>query len=311
MANDQIIVHGARVHNLKNITVEIPRDKLVVITGLSGFGQVVAGLRHHLCRGAAALCRVAVGLCAPVPGADGKAGCGHHRRPVAGGLHRPESALPQPPFDRRHGNGDLRSHAPALRPHRQAALPGVRARDQPADRSSRWWTRSRPCRKTRGCCCWGRSIQGRKGEYKQILEDIRKQGFVRARIDGEIYELSEKITLARYKQHTIEVVVDRLQVKPGMRQRLADSLELALKIGKGMASVQIRVAKSAKRPPWRRPARMISSARNSPACTASAPSRRCSRACFPSTRPMAPARNAPAWAAAWSLTRTWSFPIRA
>jgi excinuclease ABC subunit A len=84
-------------------------------------------------------------------------------------------------------------------------------------------------------------IRGRKGEYKSVLEDIKKDGFVRARVDGKVIDLteSESVQLDRYKQHTIEVVVDRLVVKPDIQKRLADSLESALKLGKGVVGVDV------------------------------------------------------------------------
>ena len=79
----------------------------------------------------------------------------------------------------------------------------------------------------------------KKGEHKKILEQIRKEGYVRVRIDGQIVDINEEINLEKNKKHTIEVVVDRLIVKDGMQQRLADSLETALDIGQGIVYVQI------------------------------------------------------------------------
>jgi class 3 adenylate cyclase len=80
----------------------------------------------------------------------------------------------------------------------------------------------------------GPVVRGRKGEYRQVLEEIRREGFVRVRVDGAIYEVTDDIPMDRYKQHTIEVVIDRLVVRPGVQTRLAESIETALKMGKGL-----------------------------------------------------------------------------
>ena len=80
-------------------------------------------------------------------------------------------------------------------------------------------------------------VRGRKGEYRKELEEIRKEGFARVRIDGEVLEVAEEISLDRYKQHWIDIVVDRIVVRPDARTRLADSFETALKLGKGVAAV--------------------------------------------------------------------------
>ena len=139
-SDPQIVVRGAREHNLKNVNVELPRDKLVVFTGSVRFGEVEPGLRHDLCGGAAPLRRVAELLCPPVPRPDGQARRRRHRRPVAGDLDRPEVGVAQPAIDRRHDHRGLRLPPPALRPHRRAALPQRRdpapATDPAADRRS-------------------------------------------------------------------------------------------------------------------------------------------------------------------------------
>ncbi len=84
-------------------------------------------------------------------------------------------------------------------------------------------------------------VRGRKGEYEGLLDDLARQGFARARIDGEIVDLGAKsdTKLARYEQHTIEVIVDRLVLREGIERRLTDSLETALKLAEGVAEVQI------------------------------------------------------------------------
>ncbi len=130
---DRLVIRGAREHNLKDVSLDLPRDALIVFTGLSGSGQVLAGVRHDLRRGPAALRRVAVVLRPAVPRADGQAGRRLHRGSLAGGLDRPEVDQPQPPVHGGHDHRGLRLPAAALRPGRPAALPGLRRADHPAD----------------------------------------------------------------------------------------------------------------------------------------------------------------------------------
>ena len=94
-------------------------------------------------------------------------------------------------------------------------------------------------------------VRGRKGEYQSLLEELAGQGYARARIDGEVHELSDPPKLARYEIHTIEVVVDRLVKRPGIERRLTDSLETALRLAEGVAEVQL-VARDDEPPPGRR-----------------------------------------------------------
>ena len=131
-----ISIRGAREHNLKNVDLEHPARQAGRDHRPVGLGQVVARLRHHLCRGPAPLCREPVGLCAPVPRDDAEAGRRPDRRPVAGHLDRAEDHLAQPALDRRHGHRDLRLHAPALGARRRALFAGHRPADREPDRVS-------------------------------------------------------------------------------------------------------------------------------------------------------------------------------
>ncbi len=130
---DKIVIRGAREHNLRNIDVEIPRDSLTVITGLSGSGKSSPRVRHDLRRGAAALRRVAVGLRPAVPRADAEAGRRVDRGAVAGDLDRAEDDLEEPALHRRHRHRDLRLHAAAVGARRRAALARHRAADREPD----------------------------------------------------------------------------------------------------------------------------------------------------------------------------------
>ena len=138
---DSIRIRGARTHNLKNIDLDLPRDKLIVITGLSGSGKSSLAFDTLYAEGPAPLRRVAVGLRAAVPAADGEARRRSDRRAVAGDLDRAEGDLAQPALDRRHGHRDPRLPAPAVRARRRPALPRPPTRRSRRRPSRRWSTR--------------------------------------------------------------------------------------------------------------------------------------------------------------------------
>ncbi len=139
-------------------------------------------------------------------------------------------------------------------------------------------------------------VRGRKGEFKDLLEHLRADGFTRARVDGEQRLLEEPIELDKQIRHTISVIVDRLVIKEGLRARLTDSIETALRLADGL----VEIASSTARPP--------PTPRSSPAPTATSRCPSWRRASSRSTRRTAPARAAPASACSPRSTPTWSSP---
>ncbi len=240
MVTDKIVVRGAREHNLKNIAVEIPRDRLVVITGLSGSGKSSLAFDTIYAEGQR---RYVESLSA-------------YARQFLGEMDKPdvdfiEGLSPAVSIDQKSTTRNPRSTVATVteiydhmrllwarigRPHcPECGRPIVQqTAEQIVDQVLKLPEGTR-------ILMLGPVVRGRKGEYRQILEDIRRQGFARARVDGDVVDLSEagELRLARYKQHTIEIVVDRVVVRPGARKRLADSMELALRVGNGVALVQV------------------------------------------------------------------------
>ena len=288
--HDSLVVRGAREHNLKDISVELPRDALICFTGLSGVGQVVPRLRHDLRRGPAPLRRVAVVLRPAVPRADGQARRRLHRGPVAGGVDRPEVDQPQPPLDRRHDHRGLRLPAAALRPRRPPALPGLRRGRSPASRPQQIVDQLLELPDRTRFQVLAPVVQGRKGEFVDLFAELQTKGFSRARVDGEVVSLVEPPKLDKKFKHTIEVVVDRLVAKggdSGSKRRLTDSVETALRLAGGVAAHRVR---RRRRPPTRRPCASAASPRRWPAPTTTpSPSTRSSRGRSPSTPRSAPA----------------------
>ena len=233
MRNDKIIVRGAREHNLKNVSVELPRDSLIVMTGLSRLRQKFPGFRYHLCRGAAALCGIALLLRPPVSGADGE--------PDVDSI---DGLSPAISIDQKTTSKNPRStvgtvteihdylrllYARAGVPHCPVCGKEIRQQtvDQIVDQVLTLPERTR-------IQVMAPVVRSRKGEYAKHFEDMGKQGFVRMRVDGEICEIADPPKLTKTKKHTLEVVVDRLTVRADIQQRLTDSLEAAMKLAGGL-----------------------------------------------------------------------------
>jgi excinuclease ABC subunit A len=238
MPIDKISIRGAREHNLKDVDLDLPRDCMIVITGLSGSGKSSLAFDTIYAEGQR---RYIESLSA-------------YARQFLGQMEKPdvdfiEGLSPAVSIDQKATSHNPRStvgtvteiydhlrllYARVGVPHcPDCGLPIARRSVQQIVDSVQQLPEG-----TR-IVVLGPVVRGRKGEYRQILEDVRKQGFARVRVDGEIRDLTETITLARYRQHWIDVVVDRLVVRPEIQDRLADSMETALKVGEGSAIVSV------------------------------------------------------------------------
>jgi excinuclease ABC subunit A len=244
MTSNIIRVVGARVHNLKNITVEIPRDKLVVITGLSGSGKsslafdtIFAEGQRRYVESLSAYARQFLGQMdkpdvdhidglSPAVSIDQK-GTSHNPRSTVGTVTEiydylrllfARAGIPHCPVCGRE----------VVRQSAQEIVDAIEELPQ----GSR-------------ILLLAPVVRGRKGTYQAVFEEIRKAGFVRARVDGTVHSLDEEINLDRYKQHDIDAVVDRLVIShegaaedaKAARSRLTDSVETALKFGEGFVTV--------------------------------------------------------------------------
>ncbi|TXK80915.1 excinuclease ABC subunit UvrA [Paenibacillus sp. N3.4] len=238
MSRDQIVIKGARAHNLKNIDVTIPRDKFVVLTGLSGSGKSSLAFDTIYAEGQR---RYVESLSA-------------YARQFLGQMDKPdvdsiEGLSPAISIDQKTTSRNPRStvgtvteiydylrllYARIGRPHCPTHGIEITSQtvEQMVDRIMEYPERTK-------LQILAPLISGRKGEHTKLFTDIQKQGFVRVRVNGETLDLSEKIELDKNKKHTIEVVVDRIVVKEDVQTRLADSLETALKLANGRVIVDI------------------------------------------------------------------------
>ncbi|WP_425806061.1 excinuclease ABC subunit UvrA [Desulfitobacterium sp. Sab5] len=238
MTQDYIKVRGARAHNLKNIDVDIPRDKLVVVTGLSGSGKSSLAFDTIYAEGQR---RYVESLSA-------------YARQFLGQMDKPdvdyiEGLSPAISIDQKTTSRNPRStvgtvteiydylrllYARVGHPHcphcgREISQQTVQ---QMVDQILKFPERTK-------LQILAPLIKGKKGEHVKVFEEARKAGYVRVRVDGEIHELSEELKLEKNKKHSIEVVVDRIIVKPDSAGRLADSMETALKLSEGNVIVHV------------------------------------------------------------------------
>src|SRR5438093_10415339 len=232
MPTDQITIRGAREHNLKNVTLSIPRDRLVVFTGLSGSGKSSLAFDTIYAEGQR---RYVESLSA-------------YARQFLGQMEKPdvdviEGLSPAISIDQKGTSKNPRStvgtvtevydylrllYARVGHPHCPVCGREVRRQtvEQMADQVEKLPKGSR-------IMVLGPLVKGRKGEYRSLIDDVRKSGFVRVRVDGILYEIGETIHMDKKKKHDIQVVVDGIVVGPEQRTRLVDSVETAARLGGG------------------------------------------------------------------------------
>jgi excinuclease ABC subunit A len=238
LSSDYLIVKGAREHNLKNIDVKIPREKLVVITGLSGSGKsslafdtIYAEGQRRYVESLSAYARQFLGLMEK-PDVDFIEG-------LSPAISIEQKASSRNPRSTVGTVTEIYDYLRLL--YARIGIPycykcGKRIRKQtPQQIVDAILTFPEDTR----IMIMAPLVRGRKGEYREIFKEVRREGFIRVRVDGKIYEIDQRIKLDKNKKHNIEVVVDRLIIQSTVKERLTESVELALKIGSGLIIVWV------------------------------------------------------------------------
>ncbi len=238
MIKNSIVIKGAREHNLKNIDVDIPRDKFVVVTGLSGSGKSSLAFDTIYAEGQR---RYVESLSA-------------YARQFLGQMEKPdvdyiEGLSPAISIDQKTTSRNPRSTVGTVTeihdylrllyarigvPHCHVCGKEISQQtvDQMVDHIMELEEGTR-------IQLLSPVVRGRKGEYHKLIEDMKKGGYVRVRVDGEIMDVNDPISLDKNKKHNIEIVVDRLVVRPDIRKRLADSIETVLHLSSGILIIDV------------------------------------------------------------------------
>jgi excinuclease ABC subunit A len=239
MGTDTLVIHGAREHNLKNITLELPRNALVVFTGLSGSGKSSLAFDTIYAEGQR---RYVESLSA-------------YARQFLGQMEKPdvdfiEGLSPAISIDQKSTSRNPRSTVGTITEiydylrvlYARIGHPHCPKCGRPIGRQTPEQIVDQVMQLPEGTRfqVLAPVVRGRKGEYEKLLKDLAGKGFVRARIDGEVRELAGPIRLPKNYKHTIEVVVDRLVAKPDIRRRVADSIESALQLTEGLAAIAVQ-----------------------------------------------------------------------
>ena len=234
---EKIIVKGARQHNLKNIDVEIPRDKLVVITGLSGSGKsslafdtIYAEGQRRYVESLSSYARQFLGLMEK-PDVDSIEG-------LSPAISIEQKTSLRNPRSTVGTVTEIHDYLRLLFTH--VGTPHCWKCDKPVKKQTvqQIVDTIKKLKKEAKILILAPVIRGRKGQHKALLEKIKKDGFLRVRVDGVVYNIGEKFQINKNKKHNIEVVIDRLIIKKQMNERITESIELALNIGNGLVSVK-------------------------------------------------------------------------
>ncbi len=235
---DKLVVRGAREHNLRNVSIELPRDKLIVFTGLSGSGKSSLAFDTIYAEGQR---RYVESLSS-------------YARQFLGQMDKPdvdfiEGLSPAISIDQKSASRNPRSTVGTITEvydylrllYARIGVPHCPNCGETVTRQTPQQIVDRVLELPDGTRfqVLAPVVRGRKGEYEGLLEELAQSGYARARIDGELVELSDPPKLARYENHTIQVVVDRLVRRGGIERRLTDSLETALRLAEGVAEVQL------------------------------------------------------------------------
>ncbi len=238
MSTDTILIRGAREHNLKNLSLELPREKLIVFTGLSGSGKSSLAFDTIYAEGQR---RYVESLSA-------------YARQFLGQMDKPdvdfiEGLSPAISIDQKTASRNPRSTVGTVTEiwdylrllYARIGIPHCPNDGTPLVKQTPQQIVDQILELEEGTRfqVLAPIVRGRKGEYEAMLKELASEGFARARIDGEVRDLTEDIKLDRYFQHTIEIVVDRLVSKPGIDQRLTQSMETALKLTEGIVDIDI------------------------------------------------------------------------
>ena len=240
MGTDRLVIHGAREHNLKNVTLDLPRNELIVFTGISGSGKSSLAFDTIYAEGQR---RYVESLSS-------------YARQFLGQMEKPdvdfiEGLSPAISIDQKSTSRNPRSTVGTITEiYDYLRVLYARVGHPHCPKCGRPITKQTPDQIVDQVLQLPEGtkfqilapiVRGRKGEYERLLADLGRKGFARARIDGEVKELSEKIRLDRYYKHDIEVVVDRLVAKPDIRRRVADSIETALELSEGVAALAVQL----------------------------------------------------------------------
>ena len=238
MSAESIVIRGAREHNLKNVSLELPRNRLIVFTGLSGSGKSSLAFDTIYAEGQR---RYVESLSA-------------YARQFLGQMEKPdvefiEGLSPAISIDQKTASRNPRSTVGTVTEihdylrllYARIGIPHCPNCGRPVARQTPQQIVDQIMKLEEGTRfqVLAPVVRGRKGEYEALLKELGMEGFSRARIDGEVRELTEDIKLDRYYQHTVEVIVDRLVKKDSIQRRLTDSLETALRLADGLAVVEI------------------------------------------------------------------------
>ena len=239
MGTERLVIHGAREHNLKNVTLDLPRGELVVFTGISGSGKSSLAFDTIYAEGQR---RYVESLSS-------------YARQFLGQMEKPdvdfiEGLSPAISIDQKSTSRNPRSTVGTITEiydylrvlYARIGHPHCPNCGRPIGRQSPEQIIDQVLELPEGTRfqVLAPVIRGRKGEYEKLLKDLGAKGFARARVDGAVRDLSEPIKLQRNYKHTIEVIVDRLTSKPDIRRRVADSIESALRLTEGLASIAVQ-----------------------------------------------------------------------